>query len=306
LNPKSMVLAHHPDPLHAATASRERTAFAAVSLALMAALYAGLSIFYFYEDFFKYIEPGYSHFMTDRSGLAVHVHGYTWTVLSPFRVAMAAGTVFLLGFAAISLLRGYRGGRPLALFTLWGVLLPQAFWYTEFVVDWHQGHGLTAVIAIALMAAALPTALLYEGRQTLAGWSSRCAAPSRIVGAAIALGWLGFLATECIDHSYQLRSDAAYAGALIAIGLSALGAYGLLRLRAWALPAALGACAGFAVIPLAFLSSRYLPSGGYIDAAVTGTTGTAWAALFTAILPAAVLYVIAGPYLRAFFRRLTR
>lgn len=288
------------------TSHRERTALAAGVLALMAALYAGLSIFYFYEDFFKYIEPGFTHYMSDRSGVAVHVSGFTWTVLSPFRLILAAVTICLLGLAAISLLRNHRHARPLAITTLWGVLLPQMFWYTEFVVDWHQGHGLTAVIAVALMAAALPTALLYEGRQTLAGWSSRCAAPSRIVGAAIALGWLGFLATECIDHSYQLRSDAAYAGALIAIGLSALGAYGLLRLRAWALPAAIGACAGFAVIPLAFLSTRYLPSGGYIDATVTGTTGTAWAALFTAILPAAVLYVIAGPYLRAFFRRLTR
>lgn len=284
--------------------NRERAALAAVALALMAAFYAGLSIFYFYEDFFRFIEPGYTLFMTDRSGVAVHIAGPLWTVLSPWRMAMAAGTVFLLGYSAISLLRGYRGGRPLALFTLWGVLVPQALWYTEFAVDWHQGHGVGAVIAIAALVAMVPTALLYEGRHTLASWSRRCASPGRILGTSVTLAWIGFFATECIDHSYQMHSDAAYAGALVAIVLSALGAYGLLRLRAWALPLALGAAASFAVVPLAFQWSRYIPSGGYIDAAVTSTTGSAYASVLTAALPLAVLYLVAGPYLKAFFRQL--
>lgn len=285
--------------------NRERTALAAVTLALMAALYAGLSIFYFYEDFFKYIEPGYTHYMTDRSGVAVHVSGYTWTVLSPFRLLMAIATVFMLGLAAVSLLRGSRVGRPLALTTLWGVLLPQMFWYTEFVVDWHAGHGLSAVIAVALLIAALPTALLYEGRRTLAGWSPRCASPGRVVGSAVALGWLGFVATECLDHSYQLTSNAAYAGALVAVGLAVAGIYGLLRLRAWALPVSVGAALSFALVPLAFQWTQYRPSGGYIDAAVTSTTGSLYASTLTALLPLAVIYMVAGPYLKAFARRLT-
>lgn len=286
------------------TSNRERTALAAVVLALMAALYAGLSIFYFYEDFFKYIEPGYTHYLTDRSGVAVHVSGYTWTVLSPFRLILAAATIFLLGLSAVSLLRGSRIGRPLAITTLWGVLLPQMFWYTEFAVDWHAGNGLTAVVAVALLIAALPTALLYEGRRTLAGWSARCASPGRVIGAAVTLGWLGFMATECLDHSYQLTSNAAYAGALVAAGLAAAGIYGLLRLRAWALPVSVGAAVSFALVPLAFQWTQYRPSGGYIDAAVTSTTGSMYAATITALLPLAVLYLVAGPYLKAFARRL--
>lgn len=286
------------------TSNRERTALAAVVLALMAALYAGLSIFYFYEDFFKYIEPGYTHYMTDRSGVAVHVSGYTWTVLSPLRLILAAATIFMLGLAAISLLRNYRFSKPLALTTLWGILVPQLFWYTEFVVDWHQGHGLMAVFAIALLVAAVPTALLYEGRRTLSDWSPRCAKPGRVLGAAITLGWLGFLATECLDHSYQLTSNAAYAGALVAAGLSAIAIYGLLRLRTWALPVSVGAALSFALVPLAFQWTQYRPSGGYIDAAVTSTTGSAYASVMTAVLPVAVLYLVAGPYLKAFFKRL--
>jgi hypothetical protein len=272
----------------------------------MAALYAGLSIFYFYEDFFKYIEPGFTHYMSDRSGVAVHVSGFTWTVLSPFRLILAAVTICLLGLAAISLLRNHRHARPLAITTLWGVLLPQMFWYTEFVVDWHQGHGLASIFLIAPLIAALPTALLYEGRKTLHDWSPRCASPARVVGAAITLGWLGFLATECIDHSYQLSSNAAYAGALVAVILAAVGIYGLLRLRTWALPVSVGAALSFALVPLAFQWTQYRPSGGYIDAAVTSTTGSSYAAIMTALLPAAVLYLVAGPYLKAFIKRLGR
>jgi hypothetical protein len=272
----------------------------------MAALYAGLSIFYFYEDFFKYIEPGYTNFMTDRSGVAVHVSGFTWTVLSPFRLILAAATIFLLGVSAVSLLRGNRIAKPLAITTLWGVLVPQMFWYTEFAVDWHQGQGLMSIFAVAMLVAALPTALLYEGRRTLTDWSPRCAKPARVVGSAITLGWLGFLAVECIDHSYQLTSSAAYAGALITVGLSALGVYGLLRLRTWALPVSVGAVASFTLVPLAFQWTAYRPSGGYIDAAVTSTTGSMYASMLTALLPMAVLYLVAGPYLTAFFKRLGR
>lgn len=285
--------------------ARERNALAAVVLALMAAFYAGLSIFYFYEDFFKYIEPGFSAYMSDRSGVSVHVSGYTWTVLSPFRILLALATVFLLGFAAVSLVRRYRFGRPLALFTLWGVLLPQLFWYTEFSVDWYGGAGLTAIVAIAFLIAALPTALLYDGRGTLTAWSGRCAAPGRVLGAAVFLGWLGFMATECLDHSYQMTSDLAYAGALLAVGLSVLGAYGLLRFRAWALPVAAGAVASFALVPFAFETAAYRASGGYIDAAVNATTATPCAVLFTALVPMVLLYLTAGPYLREFARRLT-
>ena len=48
--------------------------------------------------------------------------------------------VALLGVSALRLSRGQSGARALSLFTLWGVLLPQALWFTEFAVDWNNGQ----------------------------------------------------------------------------------------------------------------------------------------------------------------------
>ena len=288
------------------TENRERTIVAAGVIALMAGLYSGLSIFYFYEDFFKYIEPGYNAFTTERSGVAVHIEGTMWTILSPWRIVIAFGTLLLLSMSAIRLMRGTRDATALSMFTLWGVLLPQVFWWTEFVVDWHAGAGFSAIMLAAPLIVMVPTALLYEGSNTLANWSPRCAAPGRVLGAAVAMAWLGFFATECLDHSYQMPSDASYAGGLLALGFAGLAAYGLLRFRAWALPAAAFAAFAFAFIPLGFERTAYLASGGYIDAVVMSATGTGCAKLTTAILPAVVVYWIAGPYLRKFGRHLFR
>jgi len=298
-NSEALTCAAAPSP-----ENRERTVLAAGVIALMAGLYSGLSIFYFYEDFFKFIEPGFNAFATDRSGVSVHIEGTLWSVLSPWRLVLTGATLLLLSMSAIRLMRGSRDGKALTMFTLWGVMLPQVFWWTEFVVDWHSGSGLVAIILAAPLIVMVPTALLYEGSKTLQSWSPRCASPGRVLGTAIALGWTGFFAMECLDHSYQMSGNASFAGALLALGFSALGAYGLLRFRAWALPVAAFAVFAFAFIPLGFESQAYLASGGYIDAFVTSSMGGCGAKLVTALVPAIAVYWIAGPYLRKFGRHL--
>ncbi len=286
--------------------NQERDTVAAATMALFAGLYAGLSIFYFYEDFFRFIGDGTNHFMTDRSGVSVHVEGTLWSVLSPWRIAISALTLVLLSASAISIHRRLRLGKPLALFTLWGVLLPQVFWYTEFSVDWFAGNGFVSIMLAAPLIVLLPTALLYDGKKTLGSWSPSCKSPSRVLGSAIALAWIGFFATECLDHSYQMAGDASYTGALLAIGFAALGCYGLLRMRAWALLVGTLACGAFAMIPLGFEKSQYLASGGYIDSTVASATGSCLAVVATAALPLVAVCLIAGPYMREFVRRMVR
>ncbi len=286
--------------------SQSRRTIAATTMALFAGLYTGLSIFYFYEDFFQFTGNGIHYYLADRSGLAVHIQGFLWTVLSPWRLAIAALTIILLSGSSIALHRRSSLGRPLALFTLWGVMLPQVFWFTELSVDWYGGAGLATIMVIGPLLALIPTALLYEGPRTLMSWSPKLQAPSRILGSAIALAWVGFFATECLDHSYQMTGNTPFVAANICIALAALGAYGFLRLRTWALPVALGACAAFAIIPMSFDSTRYMGSGGYIDATVRNTMGSCSAVMFTALLPILAVSIIAGPYMVQFIRKLIK
>jgi hypothetical protein len=139
--------------------------------------------------------------MSDPAGLSVHVAGYVWTILSPWRIPLAILSVMLLALSAARLWRGTPNARVLALATLWGVLLPQVVWYPELVVDWYQGQ-IGTVLAYGLFAVLMPTALLYDGAQTLGGWGAQVSR-ARLFATATLLGWIAFLGTNLLDH----RSD---------------------------------------------------------------------------------------------------
>jgi hypothetical protein len=280
---------------------------AALTIAAIAVGYAVLSCWYFYEDFFKYMQAG-AVMTTDRSGWMVSVdYPYLWTILSPWRVIGAALTVGLLGVSARSLWHGRPGARALSLLTMWGVLLPQVFWYTEFVFDWHQSMhvgGLMADVFLAgLVTVAVPSVLLYAGPNTLSDWNP---APGsfRLLALAVSMCWLSFGATEFLDHAYQLMSWGAYTGAFAAVFLGALAAYGLFGLRTWALWLGVGAAVALAVVPLAAASSCYLASGGYMDEIRMATTGSDARVALSMILPLAVVWFLGAPYLHGFVRRL--
>lgn len=283
--------------------SSNRIRMAAFAIGGIAVAYALLSVWYFYEDFFKFMQAG-AVMATDRSGWMVSVdYPYLWSILSPWRIVGAALTVALLGVSARSLWHERPGARALSLLTLWGALLPQVFWYTEFVVDWHQSAYLFDIVLAGLVAVAVPSALLYEGPSTLTDWNP---APGsfRLLTLAVSMCWLSFAATEFLDHSYQLMSWGAYTGAFVAVFLGALAAYGLFGLRAWALWLGVGAGLALAVVPLAAASSCYLASGGYMDEIRMATTGSDTRVALSMILPLAVVWFLGAPYLHGFVRRL--
>ncbi|HWN69367.1 MAG TPA: hypothetical protein VNM90_17120 [Haliangium sp.] len=283
--------------------SSTRTRTAALAIAGIAVGYALLSVWYFYEDFFKYLQAG-AIMTTDRSGWMVSVdYPYLWSILSPWRMVGAALTVALLGVSARSLWHARPRARALSLLTMWGVLLPQVFWYTEFALDWHQGAYLADVVLGSLVLVAVPSVLLYAGPATLSDWNP---APGslRLLALAVSMCWLSFGATEFLDHSYQLMSWGAYTGAFAAVFLGALAAYGLFGLRTWALWLGVGAGLALALVPLTAASSSYLASGGYMDDIRLATTGSDTRVALSMILPLAVVWFLGAPYLHGFVRRL--
>lgn len=284
-----------------------RTRIAAILVAGLTAAYAALSIWYFHHDFFRFLTPG-AFTLTDRSGWVVSVDGaYLWSVLSPWRLVGAGIAVAMLGASAAALWSGRPRARAMTLLTLWGVLLPQVFWYTELVVDWHRGAHLLDVLVAGLAAAAIPTALLITRGSTQDHWLTDWnPAPgrTRLLGLAIALCWIAFAASEFLDHSYQLESWTAYMGALFAILMAALAVRGIYHLRAWSLWAGMLAAAGLALVPLAAAWSTYWPTGGYIDQLRCMTAGTDLRVAFSTLLPLAVVWALGAPYLHGFVRRL--
>lgn len=285
--------------------SMTRTKAAAATLALFSASYAVYGLWYLYHDFFKFLGRGMPT-VFDGSGYAVQVNCYMATVLSPWRVVGLLLAVALLGLSARQLLRQRPGARALSLFTLWGVLLPQLLWATEFMVDWNNGQDLVTTVLTGLTLVMIPTAFLFQGESTLGDWRRMSQSRARLLLTAIASAWVAFGATEFLDHSYQHESSLAYSGAMAAAILGGFGAMGLMRLRVWGLFAALVGAGCLAVVPLAINANfgQYLPSGGYIDAFVVSTSACSLTATVSSLVPTVLIAGLAAPFLRSAIRRL--
>ncbi|GAB4510120.1 MAG: hypothetical protein Tsb0020_27100 [Haliangiales bacterium] len=287
----------HPSP----TVSRARVA--GFTVAALTVAYALLSVWYFYEDFFKFLQVG-AVMTADRSGWMVSVdYPYLWSILSPWRVGGAALTVILLAISAEGLWRGRARARAGALITLWGVLLPQVFWATEFVVDWHQSQHLFDIVLGALLTVAVPTALIFRGSDSLRDWNP-ARGSLRLLSMAIALCWLAFGATEFLDHAYHMPSWSAFGGAAAAAVLGALAARGLFSLKAWALWAGVGAAVALALVPLSATWTSLLPYGGYMEQTLLTTSGTDTRIAMSMLIPLAIVWGLGAPYLHGFVRKL--
>lgn len=275
---------------------------AAIVIASLAVSYSLLSVYYFYEDFFKYLGHGAAVY-SDRTGWLVSVDGrYLFTILSPWRLFGAALAVAMLGVSAVALWRGRPKARALSLITLWGVLLPQVLWYTEFVTDWHHGRGMTDIVALAFLAVLAPSLLLWRRGQALADWQTRW--PDRLLGLTVACAWIGFAASEFVDHSYIMASWTAYIGALVAMPLAALAVKSLYHLRAWGLWAGVAAAVALSMVPLAASFTTYTGTGGFIDDVRMTTAGSDTRIAASMLLPLAAIWLLAAPYLHAFVRKL--
>jgi hypothetical protein len=289
-----------------------RVRLAAAWMGLLSVGYAGLSAAYFHADFFSHMSPC-SPLMLDSNGLATHLGGDTWTVLSFLRLVGAGLSVLLLGLSARNLWRQAPRARVGAVVTLWGLLLPQTLWYTEYLADWHEGRGILTALAAGLGVVAVPTALLFgrrlvrqfEGRDVLTGWATLSYGRGRLVAAAVVMAWLAFAGAAFIDHSIRLPSALAWSGALMAALLGGAATWGILRLRAWALWLGVGAALALALVPLSALWTPYLPNAGWqIDLAVATLARTEAQRALWAVFPLSAVWLIAGPFLRDFLRKL--
>ncbi len=287
-----------------------RVRVAALGIGALSAAYAALSAAYFYEDFFRYAP---SDLRVDPAGIGFHVSGMTWSYLGFFRIPMALLAVAMLAASAAALWRSRPRARILTLITLWGVLLPQVLWQTEFLADWHEGRGIPAALAAALALVLAPTLLLmgrglarkFEGQDTLTGWATLSYGRARLLACAVGLAWLGFAATEFIDHANRLPSDLAIFGALMTLITSTAAVVGIVRLRAWALWAGVAATLFVALIPLAALWTPYQPNvGWHINEAFHALAGHDLQRATWTLAPLGLLWIIAGPFLHEFLRKL--
>jgi hypothetical protein len=243
--------------------------------------------------------------IVDGAGFAVPVVNgcfYLWTFLSPWRLALALLAVVMLGLSALALHRDHPRAKTITLISLWGVLLPQIFWYTEFVVDWQFSRGLNAVMLAGLMMVALPSALLYEGDETLAGWGAKNGS-WRLLSAAVLIAWIGFSATEILDHSYRSHSSWAFGAAFLVVPLAGLALAGLIQLRTWSLWVGMAAAVLLGTVALTFAPVSRYGGAGYLDTALAMTIGSGARRLVSAIIPATLLWISAAPFLRCFVRR---
>ncbi|WP_428267583.1 hypothetical protein [Haliangium sp.] len=294
------MVSHGPNRLTPTTRSR----VAALTIAGLTVGYAFLSVWYFYEDFFKYLQAG-AVMSADRSGWQVSVaYPYLWSVLSPWRIAGAALTVALLGVSAQGLWLGRPRARAFSLLTLWGVLLPQVLWGTEFVSDWYGGAFLGDVVLAGALVVLVPSVLVYAGARTLRDWNP-APGSARLLGMAVAMCWLAFGATEFLDHAYQFPSWLAYGGAMAAVLMGAMAARGLFELRAWALWMGVAAAGALALVPLsATWSSKLYYAGDYVNQIHIAATASDARIAVSMLIPLAVVWALGAPYLHGFLRKL--
>ncbi len=289
-----------------------RVRAAALWMGLLSACYGALCGLYFYHDVFVHWGERVTY---DTAGVGFHIQGSLWTYLSWWRPGLALLAVGMLGASAVALWRGTPRARLLSLLTLWGVLLPQTAWFTEYLADWHEGKGIATAVAGAVSVAAVPTALLwgrnllqrFEGRDMLTGWATLSYGRGRLLASAMVLSWMGFGAASFMDHAYRLPSDLAYFGALMTLGLSAVAVAGIMRLRAWALWVGVAATLTMALVPLAALWTPYEPNlGWHINSVVTSLAGSDLQRAMLALVPLSILWMLAGPFLQAFWSKARR
>lgn len=289
-----------------------RVRAAALWMGLSSIAYAGLSASYFHADFFQFLGC-HSDLAISSHGIGVHLNGAVWSNLSVFRIFGALLSVFMLMISAVGLWMKHPRARILALTTLWGVVLPQTFWYTEFLADWRQGQHILPTLAAGLAFAAIPTLLLFgqrlvrkfEGRDASVGWSTLFEGRARMVLAIVVLCWIGFAGANFIDHSYRLPSNIAYAGGLGAFFFSGLAVFGALRLRAWALWLGVIAALSLALIPVSSLWTPYIPNvGWHIDSMYTLFARCELQRALWALVPVAIVWKVSEPFLKGFLRKL--
>ena len=93
-------------------------------------------------------------------------------------------------------------------------------------------------------------------------------------------------------------------GALIAIPLAGLAVKGIFNMRSWGLWAGVASAIALAMVPFAATSTTYLGTGGHIDDFQAVAANSDLSIAMVMVIPLALVWITAAPYLHAFVRKL--
>ncbi len=280
---------------------RVRRAIGSASMTALSITYPFAALAYFWYDWGQYVRDAW-RVLFGTWGIALPVGEWGFTVLSPWRVALAGLTSAMLLSAAKKLRRGASDAKSFSLLTLFGMLLPQWVWLAEFMNDWQGGQGLGTATAAMAGVTALPAVMMHtrsEAAEPLGMLEGQH--KTRVMAAAIGMGWLGMAAMSVIDHSYQLFGASIAPAAITTMLLAALSMVGLFRQKSWSLLTALGAAGAAGATAVQVSNSAILGTGTAMD---TAFATVAAAPIVSAALPALVLLAVLSPFYKGMFTHL--
>lgn len=257
--------------------------------------YPFAAFWYFWHDWIKYAREA-ARVWIGGWGVAVPVNEAMLTLLSPWRVVLAAVTAKLLFSSANKLRKGESNAKALSMLTLFGLLLPQSVWLFEFVNDWQAGEGLGMVALVMATVAAVPALMMSVGKKgALSQWGGLDESmKARVMGSAVGMGWLGMAAMSLVDHSYQLRGTTGpFWAAIATMLLAAVSMVGLFKQKTWGLLTSIGAVGAAGAGAVALSNAHIIEGGTPID---TAFSAVADSPVLSAAVPALVLFALLRPF----------
>lgn len=281
--------------------SRER--LPALVMTVLALVYPLISLRYFWEDWFRYFKLK-APMLVEASGFVIQTTDGRFTLLSPWRLLEVGVSTVLLWSAARRLRRQEPGARAFSLIMLLGVLLPQVLWYGELSLDWFRGQHFFSWMLGGMAAVLLPASLLASKGRATEGWGKFQGA-SRVLRAAVGLGWLGFFSMSFLEHLHYFYHPLRVGGmALLTLTTAVAGMVGLYRQRAWGVLAAVSSVGSLAGLTAILTAEQAVPWWSLLNVFVQALAGTPLRALGTISFASLALITLLGPFLRGFWRKM--
>jgi hypothetical protein len=274
----------------------------AVSFVAAAVVYLVANVAFYYDGFFRHLHRGPS-----LRGLALVVPTDVpgRVSLLPFsRFGVFAGTLGALLWCARALFRGDARARMVSFFLFFGWIAPQARYLELYlegfhaVAPWQAWLVSSALVLVPAAILASPSVVrAFAPHEEGLTWAALPWGKSRLLALGVVLPWLFYAADNYLmGWSWWYGADAGLALGAVAAVASIAGFVGLVRLRTWAVLAALVS----GVLASALLFSLRAPAAaGWFE----GFFASPWAL----VLSAAPTLLVAGlvwPFLRAMGRRL--
>jgi hypothetical protein len=274
----------------------------AVAFAAAGAAYTLANVAFYYDGFFRHLARGVS-----MRGLALEVAtdvpGRS-SFLPLSRFGVFAGTLGALLWCARALFRGDARARLVGFFLCFGWIAPQARYLQLYLEGFHAVPAWQAWIAGAALAV-VPAAVLaspsvvraFAPHEEGLSWAALPWGKGRLVALGVLLPWLFYAADQFLmGWSYWYGAE-TWLGIGVLAAVTPIAAFiGLVRLRTWAVLAALVSAALASALLLAL---RMPAQERYLD----GFFASRWA-LGLAAAPPVLVAVLAWPFLRAMGRKL--